>query len=297
MEVTDMVAFGDLMKGFRKKKKVSQQELSAKLGIHYNTLSNWERGMCLPDSKGMVLEAAKGLRLDEQETRLLLEASLTALAPYWHVPVARNPFFTGREDVLEDLHTRLGINQVVALTQSYALHGLGGIGKTQIALEYAYRFALEYSAVLWIEAETIESVLSSLLHIAEVLHLPGREEAGQQRIVTAVQRWLSTHNQWLLIWDNLEDLDLLQRFLPPARQGAILLTTRRQSLGTLARGIGLRSMEEEEGLVFVLRRAGILAPEASEEEVEQLRARMPGEYATAAELVRLMHGWERISMK
>ena len=67
----------------------------------------------------------------------------------------------------------------MALTQSSALHGLGGVGKTQIALEYAYRHALEYGAVFWIEAENEETVVSSLLRIAtlpdhwDVLFLSG----------------------------------------------------------------------------------------------------------------------------
>src|SRR6266852_6114659 len=129
------------------------------------------------------------------------------------------------EEILEALHTQLHVEQVVALTQSYALRGLGGIGKTQIALEYAYRHALEYSAIFWIEAETIEHVMSSLLRIADLLQLPERQETDQQRIVAAVQRWLSSHSRWLLTWDNVEDLAMLDRFLPSARSGTILLTT------------------------------------------------------------------------
>src|SRR5690349_19952557 len=115
-----------------------------------------------------------------------MKASLTAHAPYWHVPVPRKPFFTGREAILEAEYARLQAEQVVALTQSYALHGLGGVGKSQIALEFAYRHALEYSADFWIEAETAEHVILSLLRIANVLGLPEREDKDQQRIIAAV---------------------------------------------------------------------------------------------------------------
>ncbi len=283
-------SFGELLKTHRKRKRLTQKQLAQQLGVHANTISSWELGTYLPDTRGLVLELARHLALDEQETRQLLEASLTALSPHWLVPLSRNPFFTGREEILEALHTQLHVEQVVALTQSYALRGLGGIGKTQIALEYAYRHALEYSAIFWIEAETIEHVMSSLLRIAELLQLPERQETDQQRIVAAVQRWLSSHSRWLLTWDNVEDLELLQRLLPPTRQGATLITTRHQALGTLARGMDLAPMEREEGMLFVLRRAKVLEPEATSERMHRIAVSMPAEYAAAEKLVAAMEG-------
>lgn len=283
-------SFGEMLKTLRTRKHLTQQNLAALMGVHRNTISIWERGDYLPESKTLVLEVAHQLGLAEQETRHLLEASLTALPPYWHVPFPHNPFFTGREEILEALHTYLHADQMVALTQSYALHGLGGVGKTQIALEYAYRHALEYSAVFWIGAETSESITSSLLRVAEVLQLPEREDRDQQRAVAAVQHWLVTHRRWLLIWDNVEDLALLDHFLPSARAGAILLTTRCQALGTLARGIDLLPMGQEEGVLFLLRRAKVLDPQASGEQVRQFVLQMPALYASAIDLVTAMGG-------
>lgn len=185
---------------------------------------------------------------------------------------------------------QLRVEQAIALTQSSALHGLGGVGKTQVALEYAYRHALEYNAVFWIEAETADHIISSLLHIAEVLQLPERDDKDQQRIVVAVQRWLTMHSRWLLIWDNAEDLTLFDRFLPPVRQGAILLTTRAQALGILARGVSLSPMESEDAMLFLLRRAKVLDPTATQEQLCQLAASLPGEYAAAKKLVEVLGG-------
>jgi tetratricopeptide (TPR) repeat protein len=292
MMMTDptSASFGTLLQSFRKRRHLTQQVLADALGIHSRTLGRWEQGDYLPASKALVLELASQLRLDEQETRQLLEASLTALAPYWLVPLPRNLYFTGREEVLSALHTQLGGEQAVALTQSSALSGLGGVGKTQIALEYAYRHALEYSAVFWIGAETEEQIVASLVHIAEALQLPEREDKDQQRVIAAVQRWLSTHGQWLLVWDNVEDLALLDRFMPSTRSGAILLTTRLQALGTLARGLQLAPMEQEEGMLLLLHRAKVLEPEATGEQMRQLAERMPAQYAAATELVAELGG-------
>jgi tetratricopeptide (TPR) repeat protein/transcriptional regulator with XRE-family HTH domain len=288
---TESSSFGTLLKAFRHRQHLTQVRLAERLGVHRHAIGRWEQGDVLPASKTVVLELARHLRLDDQESRQLLEASFTALVPHWSVPLPRNPYFTGREEILKTLFLHLsGDQRMIALSQSAALHGLGGIGKTQIALEYAYRHALEYSAVFWIGAETVESCLSSLVQIAQVLQLSGRDDQDQQRAVEAVQRWLVTHSQWLLIWDNVEELGLLDRFLPSVRQGAILLTTRCQTLGTLAQGIDLMPMEAEEGMLFLLRRAKVLEPAATSEEVRQLAVSLPGAFAAAHALVEALGG-------
>jgi len=202
----------------------------------------------------------------------------------------RNLFFIGREHLLHHLHEQLGPGKEVAITPSSALHGLGGIGKTQTALEHAYRYAQYYTAIFWIEAETTESIGTSFLHIAELLGLPEYQDTDQSQIIVAVQRWLTNQHGWLLIWDNVEHLELLQHWLPPTRQGALLFTTRRRALGTLAQGIELPTMTQEEGLLFLLRRAKMLSPEASGEQMRQLFQEIPSMATTAQKLVTALGG-------
>jgi len=290
MDNGNFSSFGALLKSFRKRHHFTQQQLADAIGVHRNAIGRWEQGHFLPENKGIVLELAKHLKLDTQEARQLLEASFTALAPLWGVPLTRNPLFTGRQDILADLHAYLSAGQKSSLIRSYALRGLGGIGKTQLALEYAYRHALEYSAVFWIGAETPESIITGLLYIAELLQLPERLEADQQRTVIAVQRWLAMQRQWLLICDNVEDLELLHRWLPHTLQGAILITTRLQALGSLAQGVEVTPMGQEEGILFVLRRAKVLELTTSSQQMQKLVASRPNEYAIASELVRAMGG-------
>src|SRR5215470_19147399 len=104
----------------------------------------------------------------------------------WHIPYQRNPYFTGREDILSQLHRTLHTENTVALSHPQGISGLGGIGKTQTALEYAYRYRTDYSAVFWVRADSTTALTSSLVELARVLELPERNEQDQDIIVQAV---------------------------------------------------------------------------------------------------------------
>jgi tetratricopeptide (TPR) repeat protein/DNA-binding XRE family transcriptional regulator len=247
--------FGELLRGHRKQKRLTQRNLAERMDVHYNTIYRWEQGDFLPETRGIILELAKQLNINKQETGQLLEASLFPVFSYWSVPHPRTPFFTGREDILQQLTTILTTAQIPELSKSCALSGLGGIGKTQTAIEYAHRRALDYTAVFWISAETTESLFSSAMAIAHLLNLPEGQEPEEQWVVTAVIRWLSTHDNWLLILDNVENIELVKGFLPAARYGSLLLTTRRQALGITSSILDLKPLTAEEGQQFLLRRA------------------------------------------
>ncbi len=184
------------------------------------------------------------------------------LPPVWNVPYRRNPYFTGREDILKRLSDALRTGNTAALTQPQAISGLGGIGKTQSAVEYAYRYANDYQAVLWVTAATRDTFISSYLDVARLLNLPEKDEQDQTITLQAVKRWLEQHDGWLLLVDNADDLTLAEEFLPTGGTGHILLTTRAQASGTLAEGINVEKMDTEEGMLLLLRRAKILAKEA-----------------------------------
>jgi tetratricopeptide (TPR) repeat protein len=200
----------------------------------------------------------------ENVDRLLSSADQQKISsPLWNVPHYRNPFFTGREDVLMHLHDVLNRKASERGLAPLALCGLGGIGKTQCVLEYAYRYAHEYQAVFWIKADTRENLLADFLAIASLLQLP--EQSAEDRAVTvaAVQRWFQSQERWLLILDNVEDLTLVREFLPSGLQGHVLFTTRMQALGGLAYSVQVEEMDQETGALFLLRRAGLCPPDMS----------------------------------
>ncbi len=265
----------------RKNHSWSQQDVADRLGTTPNNVSRWELGQTTPGPyfRAKLCElfrcSAEELGLVEQ-ARPSPSANAAAheegvppstpsseeISPLWAVPYSRNLYFTGRDSLLEQLHQQLAHEHRMALSQSTVLSGLGGIGKTQTAIEYAYRHVHDYIALFWIGAETAERLASSFVTLAETLHLPERRESDQQKVVGAVLRWLSTHQGWLLIFDNVEELEIVKPFVPTVPHGSVLFTTRLQAVGTLAQQVTVETMGLAEGTLFLLRRARLLEASA-----------------------------------
>jgi len=195
---------------------------------------------------------------------------LCPLPPFWNVPFQRNIFFTEQDGLLSQLASMLKQEQKMTLTQPSAISGLGGIGKTQVALEYAYRHRQDYHAVLWGRADTRESLISTFVTIASLLGFPQKDEQDQMVIVEAVKKWLMDRSRWLFILDNADDVALVQEFLPAAFRGHLLLTTRAQTTGKVVESrLEVEVMRPGIGALLLLRRARILDPEASLEEAPE----------------------------
>jgi hypothetical protein len=185
----------------------------------------------------------------------------------WHIPYRRNPLFTGREELLQQLYDRFtasNSSKTVALSQAQAISGLGGIGKTQVALEYAYRYSHQYRYVFWISAATPETLLSDFVKLAPLLSIFEKDVQEPYVTVTAVKKWLTQQRDWLLILDNADDLTLASDYLPDGSNtnGHVLLTTRAQAAGTIAYMLEVEKMDKDEGTLLLLRRARVLAQEA-----------------------------------
>jgi tetratricopeptide (TPR) repeat protein len=208
----------------------------------------------------------------------LLVVKEAELAPVWKVPYRQNPFFTDRENILQQLRDMFTKEGTASVIRPVVLSGLGGIGKTQIVVEYAHRHRQEYHVVLWAKADSSKVLASELASFASLLNLPGKREQDQQYAMDAVKRWLEVHSNWLLILDNIEDLKMVYEYLPTEPRGHILLTTRTQVIGGIAQRLDIEKLAAEDGALLLLRRAGLLTTtdtsleSASEHDRMQARA-------------------------
>lgn len=191
----------------------------------------------------------------------------------WVVPYRRNPFFTGRETLLETVRERLQTARFAGSTRVLALGGLGDIGKTQVALEYAHRYRHDYSAVLWFTTETPEALLAEVLRLAEHVTLLTDGEQGADAAINLLKDWHHRHQGWLPIFENDESIESVNPYLPAEsnRNGQIVLTTRAMTAGGLAEMIPIEEMSRSGG-ALLLHRAGFLTADASLEQAsEQMR--------------------------
>lgn len=259
-----------------------QEDLAEQLGVNITTVQRWERGSQQPTLYYRVKlcelfeMSAQELGLLEDEPQPLSEpAPGDAIEPgivpeettLWTVPYPRNPHFTGRVDLLATLEQHFappslvspnGLRQV-ALTRAYVLKGLGGIGKTQMAIEYAYRAREQgrYVHTLWILSESEEDLLAGFAALHEQIPALRSQPRTEQRVLaTRVIRWLEQCPEpWLLIVDNADNLSFLPAYLPVQGQGSILITTRASAVGALASSLEIEPLSLEEGIQLLLHRA------------------------------------------
>ncbi|GGR21490.1 FxSxx-COOH system tetratricopeptide repeat protein [Streptomyces netropsis] len=167
----------------------------------------------------------------------------------------KNPNFTGRESLLDSIEEQLrGDGTTAVLPQ--ALHGMGGVGKSQLAIEYIYRHSHEYNVIWWIPAEQESLILGALSELARRLGLDVGPQANTT--VPAVREALRSgkpYDNWLLVFDNAEDIDVARRYFPTDGPGKILITSRNREWERIVPPLSVDVFTRAESVALLQRRA------------------------------------------
>lgn len=165
----------------------------------------------------------------------------------------RNLYFSGRSDQLDTIDRPLkSRKKVISICQK--ISGLGGVGKTQLAIEYGYRHLGDYKDGVWfLSAENSTTVFKSFLNLANLLKIKIPKEFQLEDLQREVKRWLAENHKWLLIVDNLESQADIEPYLPTKIYGKLIITTRNINI-KLGECIPLDVFQTEESVDFLKRR-------------------------------------------
>lgn len=173
----------------------------------------------------------------------------------WTVPKP-SAYFTGQDGYLEQVRASLNGGLVSGITQPAGLKGLGGIGKTEIALAYAHRHALEYEEAHFVVAESLATLETGL---ARIMMPNGEEEPqGEQvaRLKAEAMRHLAGLGRALIVLDNVDEIVGESEFLEVLAglgRTHVVVTCRHPSMGDRIRAVPIEKMDDDTGALYVLR--------------------------------------------
>jgi tetratricopeptide (TPR) repeat protein len=176
---------------------------------------------------------------------------------HWNVPHIQNPNFTGRDDMLASLH-----DGFVGGTPLQAVHGIGGAGKSSVAVEYAYRYRADYEMVWWVRAESETTILSDVAALAVERGLVSENDPDLPGAAQKALGWLRRSGGWLLVFDNAEPWSV-SGHLPHGGDGHVLVTSRSPLWGGIAHPEHLDEFDRLQSVAFLLRRTGHIDEEAA----------------------------------
>ena len=168
--------------------------------------------------------------------------------------------FIGRDKAVGELDGRLAKQpggSAAAVVARQAIHGLGGVGKTRLAIEYAYRHESDYSALLFVTADSPDQLRTNLAGLIGTLPLSQTLPEDQPSQVKAVLAWLAANPDWLLILDNVDTkpaAEEVEKLLPRLGAGRVLITSRISNWSAAVRTLELDVLDEPDAVEFLLKR-------------------------------------------
>src|SRR5690349_18375029 len=259
------LGFAGLLRQLRAEAGLTQEELAEAAGLSPRSVSDLERGINRTARKDTAVLLGGALGLAEP-VRALFVAAARGLAPaaevlgaargarprVWNIP-ARNPGFTGRDDLLAEVREQLVAGDKAVVQ---ALHGMGGVGKTQLAAEYAHRFAGSYDLAWWLNAEQGGLIGDQVAALGLALGVqPG---AGTEAVQAAVLGELRHRGRWLLVFDNAEDPADVAPWLPGGG-GHVLITSRQRGWDEVAAPVEIDVLARPESMAILQARVTALS--------------------------------------
>lgn len=216
------------------------------------TWVDFRNGLDNKDAFHRLVCGIKGIQPGESPSKG--SAASSSIGPTMIGVPHQNNHFTGRATLLLRLHHQLQAPEITASNPA-EIHGNPGVGKTQIATEYAYRFGKHYRFVLWINAAGMKSILLSYLSIAQELGLTDNCSTAELGTL-AVKTWLEYEYGWLAIFDDVRDFSLAKAHLPVlGMRGKVLLVSPRACIEKAT--IQIPTWEPQEAAIFIRERTGI----------------------------------------
>ena len=182
------------------------------------------------------------------------EPAVSTLEPEtFIVPFDRNERFAGRKEFLRTLKQMLGEEVESEWNHRVALYGMGGVGKTQVTIEYIYANRERYDRIYWIAAETEASILSGFQEIAirtQCLVSLSIQNPDDKLVTKLVLSWLRQQTNWLIVFDNLDDITIVKDYLPERgpHQHTLISTRNPNADGIPARGLEVPLLDVEESI-------------------------------------------------
>lgn len=182
----------------------------------------------------------------------------------WKTVPLRNSNFVGREQMLDNMHDLLINSEQTAVLLPRAFYGLGGVGKTQLAIEYAHRHMREFDLVWWIAAEDPAEIRRSLVELANILGVAVTGDARSTivRVLNALNR-PTRYPRWLLVFDNVGEPDSVRGLLPSSQAGQVLITSRETRWASEGQSVEVDKFARPESIELLSRQGGLPADTAA----------------------------------
>jgi hypothetical protein len=195
----------------------------------------------------------KQLAASERSYRLIAGLPAVPARRVWTIPPPVRSF-TGREDQLAALHTQLTRHGAATLVPTAALTGIGGVGKTQLALEYARLHRADYEIGWWVPAETELGTATALADLGVALGLSA--DLPPAELAAGARDGLGERSKWLVIFDNAPDPAAVAEFLPGAGGGHVLVTSRNSAWQGIADPVPVDLLPLSSAVELLLQRTG-----------------------------------------